>query len=282
MLLHRIRSGLLMGAALLGIIFFFSSWVVLPVLLLVVFLAMQEFYSFLDARQIPNFRAVGTLGGLLLVGATWTAHHLGHPLRAEVEGLALFVVVAVVLLRQLSCVQQDRLWESLGGTLLGVLYVPFLFNFIVKLLVTWGDSAGRLLVLYLIVVVKFTDIGAFFIGCAIGRHKLLPRVSPAKTWEGVVGGLLVGTGAGWAYWWIVSRQTEAAFVFPLWMLLGLSVLLSVSGIVGDLIESLLKRASGVKDSGRIIQGMGGLLDVLDSILFAAPVLYVALRFLYPQ
>lgn len=280
MLRHRVQSGLLLGAALLAAIFLLPPPGVLPVLLLVTFLGLREFYSFLDARGIPHFKVIGLLGGLALVASVWLANFLKWPVGLEIELIVLFVIFAAVLFRQLGPLPTDRLFESLGGTMLGILYVPFLFNFIVKLLMVWGDGPGRLLVLYLAVVVKFTDMGAFFIGCAIGKHKLLPRVSPAKTWEGVIGGLLVGTGTGWVYWWIVARWTTE-FILPLAQIIGIGLLLSASGIIGDLVESLLKRASGVKDSGCIIQGMGGLLDVLDSLLFAAPVLYIALRIFYP-
>lgn len=280
MLRHRVQSGLLLGAALLAAIFLLPPIGVLPVLLLVTFLSLREFYSFLEARGIPHFKAVGLVGGLVLVASVWLANFLHCPAGPEVETIVLLLIFAAVLLRQLGPLPTERLFDSLGGTMLGILYVPFLFNFIVKLLTVWGDGPGRLLVLYLAVVVKFTDMGAFFIGCAMGRHKLLPRVSPAKTWEGVIGGLLVGTGMGWVYWWIVSHWATG-FILPLPLILGIGVLLSAFGIVGDLIESLLKRASGVKDSGCIIQGMGGLLDVLDSLLFAAPVLYIALRIFYP-
>lgn len=280
MLRHRVQSGLLLGAALLAAIFLLPPPGVLPVLLLVTFLGLREFYSFLDARGIPHFKVIGLLGGLALVASVWLANFLKWPVGLEIELIVLFVIFAAVLFRQLGPLPTDRLFESLGGTMLGILYVPFLFNFIVKLLMVWGDGPGRLLVLYLAVVVKFTDMGAFFIGCAIGKHKLLPRVSPAKTWEGVIGGLLVGTGTGWVYWWIVARWTTE-FILPPAQIIGIGLLLSASGIIGDLVESLLKRASGVKDSGCIIQGMGGLLDVLDSLLFAAPVLYIALRIFYP-
>lgn len=270
----------MLGAALLAAIFLLPPLGVLPILLLVTFLGLREFYSFLDARQIPHFKAIGLTGGLILVASVWAVNYFQLSLGLEVEAIILFLVFAAILFRQLGPLPTERLFDTLGGTLLGILYVPFLFNFIVKLLTVWGDGPGRLLVLYLAVVVKFTDMGAFFIGCAIGRHKLLPRVSPAKTWEGVIGGLLVGAGMGWVYWWIVARWTTE-FVMPPLQIIGIGILLSAFGIVGDLIESLLKRASGVKDSGAIIQGMGGLLDVLDSLLFAAPALYIALRILYP-
>ncbi len=267
-----------MGGALLAAVFLLPAWGVLPILLLVTLLALHEFYGFLQARGIPHFKGLGLVCGVAYVAAVWLVNYLEWPHRGEVEVVGLFVIVAAVLLRQLAETKTERPLDSLGGTLLGILYVPFLFAFIVKLLTGWGHDSGRLFVLFLIVVVKFTDIGAYSIGCAIGKHKLLPRVSPAKTWEGVIGGLVVGTVAGWGYWLIVARWSgDHAFSMP--VVLGIGILLSVFGIIGDLIESLLKRAAGVKDSGRIIRGMGGLLDVLDSLLFAAPVLYIALHVL---
>ncbi|HMP74697.1 MAG TPA: CDP-archaeol synthase [Kiritimatiellia bacterium] len=278
MLRHRLKSGVLLGGGLLAAIFFLPAWGVLPILLVCVFLALHEFYALLDARELPHFKVVGIICGVTLVAATWLAHHFECPLRAEVESILLFCVLAAVLLRQLMHTSTNRPWDTIAGTLLGVLYVAFLFNFIVKLLVGWGDETGRMLVLFLVVVVKCTDIGAYFTGCAIGRHKLLPRVSPAKTWEGVIGGVVVGTLAGWAFW-AFAMPADIDFLASLPAVLGVGVLLSVAGVLGDLIESLLKRAAGVKDSGSFIQGMGGLLDVLDSLLFAAPVLYIALRLL---
>ena len=277
MLRDRLKSGFLLGGALLAAVFFLPAWAILPVLLVAVFLAMHEFYALLDARGIPHFKVVGIGCGLALVAATWLAHHLQCPIRGEVGSIMMFAVFAIVLLRQLAHTSTNRPWDTLAGTMIGILYVAFLFAFMVKLLTVWGDAAGRWLFLYLVAVVKCTDIGAYFIGCAIGRHKLIPRISPAKSWEGVAGGILTGTLAGWLCWTLMP-----GLPFAMGHAIGLGVLLSIAGIVGDLIESLFKRASGVKDSGTLIQGMGGLLDVLDSLLFAAPVLYIALLVIAPN
>lgn len=272
MLKHRIQSGILLGTAVLASIFLLPESAIILVLWLLAGLAMVEFYALLDVSRIPHFKIVGILGGLALITVTWFASRLGWAHRAELEMLTLFVVTAAVFVRQISHRDVQQPWQTMAGTLLGVLYVAFLFNFIVKMLGTWGDWEGRLLVLYLAAVVKFTDIGAYFVGCAIGRHKLIPRISPAKSWEGCVGGVATGMAASLLYvhltraqWHHVSLDLRHALI--------LGFLLAVAGIVGDLIESVFKRAAGVKDSGTWIQGMGGLLDVLDSLLFAAPVLY---------
>jgi phosphatidate cytidylyltransferase len=157
------------------------------------------------------------------------------------------------------------------------MYVAFLLNFFTKLLIQWGQLEGRYLILYLIVVVKSTDIGAYFTGCYLGKHKLIPRISPAKTWEGCIGGVLFAMLISVVYYHTQTHRM-GTLDFKLYDALILGLILSISGVVGDLIESLLKRASGVKDSGAIIQGMGGLLDVVDSLLFAAPLLYVYVLF----
>lgn len=278
MLRHRVISGVLLGAALLAAVFLLPPVAVLPVVLLIVGLAMHEFYALLDARETPHFKVIGILSGLSLVGATWAAYHYACPHASAVEPIVLFAACAGIFVRQLFHTRTNRPWDSIAGTLLGVLYVAFLFNFLVKLLMLWGDAAGRMLVLYLAVVVKFTDIGAYFTGCAIGRHKLIPRISPAKTWEGVIGGLASGMLAGWVF----SLLAGEIFILRGFAVWGVGFVLAVSGVIGDLIESLLKRASGVKDSGTMIQGMGGLLDVIDSLLFSAPVLYIAALLLVPH
>lgn len=267
----------MLGGTLLAAVFFLPLDWVLLLMLAITGLALVEFYALLDASRIPHFKVVGVLSGVALVATTWFALRSQLSWRSEVEGFVLFAATAYIFLRQITCRHVDRPWDTMAGTLLGVVYVAFLFNFILKLLVGWGaDHDGRWIVLYLILVVKLTDVGAYFTGCAIGRHKLIPRVSPKKTWEGVIGGLLSGLAASLLFLYFGHMQVGPfAFTWTDGIVLGL--LLPVVGVLGDLIESLLKRAAGVKDSGTIIMGMGGLLDVIDSLLFAAPFLYIYTR-----
>lgn len=278
MLRDRLKSGVLLGGALISAVFFLPIEWVLPVLLLIAFLGLIEFYALLDASQIPHFKVIGVLGGLTLITASWFALRTGAVWRNEVEVVVLFATTALILLRQIFCPHSDRPWDSMASTLFGVIYVAFLFNFILKLLVGWGPGVhGKMLILYLVLVVKLTDVGAFFIGCAIGRHKLIPRVSPKKTWEGLAGGLLSGLAASLLFVHFGhGRVGPFDFTFTDAIVLGL--LLPVAGVMGDLIESVLKRAAGVKDSGTFIHGMGGVLDVIDSLLFTAPFLYIYTRF----
>lgn len=279
MLKHRIQSGILLGLAMLAAVFWLPSAGVLALLCLLGALAIWEFYALLDASRLPHFKIVGTVGGVGLIAVTWCAYNFRWPHAAEIDTLALFGITAAIFVRQISHRDVQQPWQTMAGTVLGVVYVAFLLNFVTKMLGTWGNREGRMLVLYLVAVVKFTDIGAYFVGCAIGRHKLIPRISPAKSWEGCVGGIATGMLASLIYLH-ATRHVWSGLAFGVGHALALGFLLAVTGIVGDLVESVFKRAAGVKDSGSWIQGMGGLLDVLDSLLFSAPMLYAyALLFL---
>ena len=270
-----------MGGGALIAALFLPAYCAPVILAILAALSLMEFYAMLDASHIPHFKVIGTIGGTSLIVVTWLAERgIVHQLGPNYETSILFVIFASCFLRQLFHVGKERAWETTAGTLLGIVYVAFLMNFFVKLLVEFNtsvdDAQGRYLILFLVVVVKLTDVGAYFTGSLIGRHKLIPRVSPAKTWEGCAGGVAAGVGAGVLLGHLYSGHA-GVHVFNLQKTILIAALTSVAGILGDLIESLFKRAAGVKDSGSSIRGMGGILDVLDSLLFAAPVLYIAAR-----
>jgi phosphatidate cytidylyltransferase len=133
--------------------------------------------------------------------------------------------------------------------------------------------SGCYLVFYAVFVAKFTDVGAFFVGRSLGRHKLAPKLSPSKTWEGAIGGIVVGTITSILFLLVVLFQLGDVHVsMHHGIILGL--LLSLAAIAGDLVESMLKRAVAVKDSATSVPGLGGMLDIFDSMLFAIPVFYI--------
>jgi phosphatidate cytidylyltransferase len=162
---------------------------------------------------------------------------------------------------------------AISTTLFGLMYVPWLLNFIQKINFFPGVD-GRYYVLYFILVTKFSDSGAYVVGSLIGRHKMIPRISPGKTWEGFAGAIVVAAGASFlfAYW----AGPRLAGMTPIHSII-LGILLAGTAVIGDLIESLFKREAGVKDSGTLFPGMGGILDLLDSLLFNAPLMYLYLR-----
>jgi phosphatidate cytidylyltransferase len=158
------------------------------------------------------------------------------------------------------------------------MYVPWLLNFIQKInffpFTSGTAQSGTFYVLYFIVVTKFSDIGAYCVGSLIGRHKMIPRISPGKTWEGFGGAIVVSTGASVAFAHLAAPQLQGMTTTHA-VILG--VMLSVAAVVGDLIESIFKREAGIKDSGKFFPGIGGILDLLDSLLFNAPLMYLYLR-----
>lgn len=278
MLKQRVRSGILMGAALLAALYFLPPAGAVAVLTVLCGLGMWEYFELLRAGGIPHQKWPGMIGGMVLIVATWICHSLvpGSKVSLEVEALVLFATLAFVIVRQMFIPPVDQAMRSVASTMFGVLYIAWLFNFLNKLLLVFGFEEGRWLIFYLALVVKLTDVGAFFIGSRLGGPKFFPAISPAKTWSGVLGGL--ATGMAFSYVGLHLMQSKMVHLPFNWVdALALGFLLSVAGILGDLIESMLKRSSGVKDSGQIIQGMGGFLDVVDSLIFAAPVLYIYMR-----
>lgn len=277
MLKYRIISGFLMAGALLAALRFLPSEGAVAVLAVFCALGLWEFSALLKAGGIPHFRWTGILGGVTLIVSTWWFHDPARGgLDPDVEAMVLFGIAAFVFIRQMFQPAIDQALASMAATLLGMIYVAWLFNFLNKLLLVFGLVEGRLLILYLVMVVKLTDVGAFFTGCRLGGPKFFPRISPAKTWSGVIGGLVTGVVFSLVGWYFIHpHMPELRFQWHDALILG--VLLSAAGVAGDLIESMVKRASGVKDSGTIIKGMGGFLDVVDSLMFTAPILYIYLR-----
>ena len=284
MLKHRIISGCLIVAGLVLAVSYLPSYGVWLVLVAVSSLAQLEFYAIINMPGIPVFRVVGLLCGASLISATFFA--LGAETENSLvaykwEHLVLLGSLIAVFVRQFPQKYNDKPLATIACTLLGVWYVPFLFNFFTHLAFarTGGgfvgriDQTGRLLVLYLVLVVKSADIGAYFVGRMLGRHRLLPRISPAKTWEGLAGGFGSAVLASWVFFCFTGGRFGKV-VMGLGDAVVLGCLLSAVGVVGDMFESLVKRASGAKDSGSMVPGMGGILDVVDSLLFGAPVLYV--------
>jgi phosphatidate cytidylyltransferase len=133
---------------------------------------------------------------------------------------------------------------------------------------------GQFYVLYLIAITKFSDMGAYLTGSVIGKHMMVPHISPKKTWEGFAGALFFSLLASWGMF-LLMPQNLSALTWTHATILGL--LLGFAAVIGDLAESIVKRSTGVKDSGNFLPGIGGALDLIDSLLFTAPLLFFYLR-----
>jgi phosphatidate cytidylyltransferase len=226
-------------------------------------LAVFEFYSMTGvARIIP----------LTGFGLVWTLLFIFSP-HIDYENYDCLLLTSAVVLSLILLVvirQKERVFISWAWTIAGVLYVGLLLSY----LVTLRLEAGRSWVFLALFATFGSDTAAYFIGKALGRHRLAPRISPAKTWEGTIGGLI---GA-------VIISLLFTLPTPLQLPLGygqavlLGILISVFGQIGDLVESLLKRNTGVKESGNLMPGHGGLLDRMDSVVFAGVVVYLYYTF----
>ena len=256
-----------------------SDGLFLLIILLLAMTGLAEFYGLAGKRGLSCFKWCGLLGGALLTIGTFlnlTGHigTSGSPARVndfETGFIILFVLGLCV--RQLAARNGTTGMIAMATTLFGLMYVPWLLNFIQKINFFPGVE-GRLFLIYFVLVTKFSDTGAYAVGSLIGRHKMVPRISPGKTWEGFGGAIALSTAASLVFvYFLGSRMAGMNWAHAI----VLGILLGVTAVIGDLIESLFKREAGVKDSGRLFPGIGGILDLLDSLLFNAPIMYLYLR-----
>jgi phosphatidate cytidylyltransferase len=192
----------------------------------------------------------------------------------------LFVAVALASTFLLQAVKSrtQHAMENLAVTIFIIFYTGGLAGFMTKLRMEIGGPTGVAVLLFSAFLVKMTDTGAYFTGRALGRHKMIEWLSPKKTWEGFVGGLVttvvLAVAIGhWLHTAGIVRIEERYMSYP-WALIVLGLLLGLFSVAGDLCASLLKRDAAVKDSGQAFPGLGGVLDVVDSPLLAAPVAWL--------
>lgn len=261
---------LALGVVLLG-------WRTGEILAVAVFsmVAQWEFYLMQEQKGAVVFKGLGMAFGLLFYAILWFCR-VARPEAARTFPAweeAFFALTVVVLLLRVVLGSQGRLLplETAGLTLLGVVYIPFLFSFLCRIALEPNDSYDpRVAVLFVMLVTKLGDTGAFVAGSLLGRHRLLPRISPQKTWEGLAGGLTAALLTSLAIVFLCGNGLVRFQLIDA-VLLGLG--LGCLGVWGDLAKSAAKRDAHVKDSGRWIPGIGGALDLVDSLLFAAPAFY---------
>jgi phosphatidate cytidylyltransferase len=265
----RVISTIVLWIVLFAVLWFFRTNGAIAAIVAISVLTLRELYRLMAAAGNAPFAGLGLLFGGLITLAPWTQARYGippHPL------LALAVVVFCI--RMLAEREPDKRVESLTSTLFGLIYVSLLLQYLVRIATPLaGDTVsadGRLvLCLWVVAVAKFCDVGALLTGLAIGKHPMAPLTSPKKTWEGAVGGVLVSAGIGALVAWL-GRSVLPPEMTPLHAAI-LAVPLAAVAIISDLVESVIKRRAALKDSGGGVPGIGGIFDLSDSLILAAPV-----------
>ena len=276
----RLISSLVLWGVMLAVIFLAQRpiWLYLFINLFIA-RAIWEFYRICEAKGLHTFKVWGVIGTVAMISGSWFFYRQTNRLELsyDFDILIMLVFALGVFIRQFPQKLNPAGIETMAVTLFGLIYVAWLGNFITR--INFTSDQGRYFVMLLVVVTKFTDMGAYIIGSTLGRHKMIPRISPKKTWEGTIGGIAFAVGGAvmCLYW---PHQLSAGIVasgMNLTHALTLGLLLGIAAVIGDLAESLIKREAGVKDSSNILPGHGGALDMLDSFLFTAPLLYIYMR-----
>lgn len=248
-------------------------WSTTLVMIIAGMIGLYELYSSFTQRGTPPFTRFGFGFATCIIAATWYQTTTGHALVEAVLALGMIASLIVTLVRA----HQEQVLTAWAFTMSGVLYVIYLLSYLIPmraittplqpgLLSTWIAPGVAWIVLTL-ATTWLGDAFAYFSGRSFGKHLLAPHISPKKTWEGSVGGLIGAIATG------IGCVPLLGLPIPLWGGAVIGVIAGIIGPLGDLAESQIKRQLGVKDVGSILPGHGGMLDRIDSVLFMLPIVY---------
>jgi len=272
--MKRILTAVVVLPFLIASILIDSLWWVFALLAVAAMvLGLWEFFLLAKRLQLKPDPTAGYIAGAALV----TISLYNDPAAVL---LVQFVIIALIIGTLIAATLRgapfDKMLASVGVTILGVLYVAFLGSHLISIRTGFNPILSRHLLSFFFLVLMGADTGAYYLGRAFGKHKLAPSISPGKTWEGAVGGLVAALAmAALSHFWFF-RELPLKYILPL------AAVMTVVGVFGDLAESALKRGAGAKDAASILPGHGGLLDRLDSLLFNAPLIYYFARFYFPS
>ncbi|MCQ2211240.1 MAG: phosphatidate cytidylyltransferase [Paludibacteraceae bacterium] len=259
-LLTRAISGFLFVAAMLACVWM-SDFYFGALFLLLVIIGLREFYTLVNKESnVSVLVPLSVAGGALLFATVFYVFFYN----ANYVWLSLnFIYVSVLMIVELFRKQEKPLF-NMAVSLFGILYVALPFSLMA--IVESTPVSGERLLMAFFIIIWASDTGAYLTGMCFGKHKMFERISPKKTWEGLAGGCLFAILAGFIFY----KTNFIPYTFLSWV--GISVLIFAFGVLGDLVESMMKRSLNVKDSGVFLPGHGGLLDRFDSALVAAPAL----------
>ncbi len=274
--MKRVVSGLVLVSLLGFAIWSQTPYYFLTLAAIVLALALWEFYQLAKKVGSNPHQIQGFLAAALIVYASTQNN---NPEKIIIPTIVVLLTTMMITSLFESKTSEDfaKVLNSVAATLLGVCYVVLLASFLIAIKFTANPypKSSQLLSLFFLIIVA-SDTAAYYVGSNLGKNKLVPLISPGKTVEGSIGGLLGAITAS-----LVTKYTFFPQL-PLVHALILAITMNIISQMGDLFESLLKRGSGAKDAASIIPGHGGLLDRLDSVLFNAPILYYYFLFLLPN
>lgn len=229
--------------------------------------ALIEFWLLARKQQIRADAAAGLLGAVALLTIFYFTPLNRLPDLLMIQLILLLLTAGALTAAMVRGAPYDRMITSVGVTVLSVMYVVLMGGHLIATRVGFAPLLSKHLLAFFFLVIMGSDSAAYYGGRMFGRHKLAPSVSPGKTWEGAVAGMLASLllAAAAHYWFFLN--------LPLKFALPLAAVMNVVGVLGDLTESALKRSAGAKDAAQILPGHGGILDRIDSLLFNAPVIY---------
>ena len=270
--LIRTASGAVMLIVVLGAMLL-SKWSFMALMSVIAIGGMWEFYRFSQKAGYEPMKALGIFTGVVMLCAGlalsmfFDTANSGNALILLVASIvALVLIVPLMFICELYRKSATPI-ANIATSLLGALYValPMALLIVIPMLLGGGEWNPWIMILY-IFIIWANDVFAYLFGITLGRHRLFERISPKKSWEGFFGGLLGAMAMGW-----VAATILGASV-PMWI--GLALVAAISGVFGDLVESLMKRSVDIKDSGNIIPGHGGWLDRFDALILSAPFVFI--------
>jgi len=286
--LKRGISTLILWAIVISIIASFNPVIYLAAITLVVALAVYEYGMLMKRAKVychTKFLWILAFAYSVSISAFYIYHlkqgdAVGIHLPTYIEWVFwMILMIGSPLFSLRYPVKGIQSLLAISTTVLGFAYLPFLFHFLTRIIFIVPANEGVVVsgiwyLVWVVAVTKFTDVGAYVVGSLCGKDKMIPHISPGKTWQGCLGGVAIAVIVGVGIKLILGVQLIYLGSLP-WVI-GLSIILAILAIIGDLMESILKRSLEIKDSGKVIPGIGGVLDLIDSLCFTAPIMYAYL------
>lgn len=281
-MIKRTISTIVIWGLVVGAVIIFGAQAGIWLLAIFTVLTQYELYTLLEKADFDPQKKLGCFLGLMIILGAWYLPKFSeiHFMDAggDIFTLSVILISLTVLIKPDFTENRTRIMP----TLFGLLLVPFMLHFYVLLVYHFDKlgfpTMGLFLALWIVAVAKFTDVGGLLIGSILGRHKLAAAISPGKTWEGAVGGIVTASLVGGGLAYLMAKNLVAPEGFtPIYAMI-ISIPIAIIAIASDLIESFIKRMAKVKDSGKMIPGIGGAFDLTDSLLLTAPCAFLIIKY----